>query len=85
VRFGRRLEAVRLEYLEDPEDRVAGLEQMATVRQRGDGPLCTNMCVIEFDRPHDRDDLARDRRHDQARRAGGRRRAQHEAEGEMLL
>jgi glucarate dehydratase len=46
LEFGRRLEAVGLEYLEDP---VAGLEGMATVRQRVNIPLCTNMCVIEFD------------------------------------
>ncbi|WP_028927819.1 mandelate racemase/muconate lactonizing enzyme family protein [Pseudonocardia acaciae] len=46
LEFGRRLEAVGLEYLEDP---VAGLEAMAAVRARVNIPLCTNMCVIEFD------------------------------------
>lgn len=46
LELGRRLEAVGLEYLEDP---VAGLEGMAAVRRRVDIPLCTNMCVTEFD------------------------------------
>jgi glucarate dehydratase len=46
LELGRRIEAVGLEYLEDP---VQGLEGMALVRQRVSVPLCTNMCVIEFD------------------------------------
>lgn len=46
LELGRRLEAVGLEYLEDP---VPGLEGMAAVRARLNIPLCTNMCVVEFD------------------------------------
>ena len=43
---GRELEAVRLEYLEDPCD---GLEGMARVRAEVATPLCTNMCVVRMD------------------------------------
>ncbi|MFD2079932.1 glucarate dehydratase [Actinopolymorpha cephalotaxi] len=40
---GRRLDALDLEYLEDP---CAGLEGMAQVRAQIATPLCTNMCVV---------------------------------------
>jgi glucarate dehydratase len=46
VRLAGRLEALDLEYLEDP---CWGLEAMAQVRARVRVPLCTNMCVVTFD------------------------------------
>lgn len=41
-----RLEAVGLEYLEDPSP---GIEGMVTVRGRTTLPLATNMCVVNFE------------------------------------
>ncbi len=46
VRAGRELDALGLEYLEDP---CAGLEAMARVRSEIATPLCTNMCVVALD------------------------------------
>jgi glucarate dehydratase len=46
IRAGRRLEALDLEYLEDP---CKGIEGMSRVRERVRIPLCTNMCVVEFE------------------------------------
>lgn len=43
---GRELEAVGLEYLEDP---CEGLEGMARVRAEVGIPLCTNMCVVRME------------------------------------
>lgn len=43
---GMRMEALDLEYLEDP---CAGLEGMARLRQQIRIPLCTNMCVVRLE------------------------------------
>lgn len=43
---GTRMEALDLEYLEDP---CSGLEGMARVREHIRIPLCTNMCVVRMD------------------------------------
>ncbi|HZE40157.1 MAG TPA: enolase C-terminal domain-like protein [Stackebrandtia sp.] len=42
----RRIEELRLEYLEDP---CGDLATMAQVRKRVRVPLCTNMCVVRFE------------------------------------
>ena len=46
VWVGRELEALGLEYLEDPCD---GLEGMARVKAEVRMPLCTNMCVVRME------------------------------------
>ena len=46
IRIGKRIEALDLEYYEDP---CWGNEGMARVRERIGIPLATNMCVIDLD------------------------------------
>ncbi|SDT34200.1 mandelate racemase/muconate lactonizing enzyme family protein [Microlunatus soli] len=46
IRAGLQLEDLDLEYLEDP---CRGIDGMAQVRSKIRIPLCTNMCVVEFD------------------------------------
>src|SRR5262249_22751562 len=46
IRVGRRLEASRLEWLEDP---CSGLHGMSRVRENVRLPLCTNMCVVRLE------------------------------------
>jgi glucarate dehydratase len=46
IRIGKRIEALDLEYYEDP---CWGNEGMARVRERVGIPLATNMCVIDLD------------------------------------
>jgi glucarate dehydratase len=46
IRAGRRLEAIGMEWLEDP---CPGLEGMAEVRRQVRMPLCTNMCVVRME------------------------------------
>lgn len=46
MRVGRQMEALPMEYLEDP---VVGMSAMAEVRDRVRLPLATNMCVTRFD------------------------------------
>ncbi|WP_037569974.1 mandelate racemase/muconate lactonizing enzyme family protein [Phaeacidiphilus oryzae] len=46
LELARRIEDLGLEYLEDP---VPGIAGMAAVRRDLRVPLCTNMCVTEFD------------------------------------
>ncbi|MBF9066972.1 mandelate racemase/muconate lactonizing enzyme family protein [Streptacidiphilus fuscans] len=46
LELARRIEEIGLEYLEDP---VPGLDGMTAVRRVLRVPLCTNMCVTEFD------------------------------------
>jgi glucarate dehydratase len=46
IRVGQALAEDRPEYLEDPTE---GMDGMAEVRQNGDVPLSTNMCVTRFD------------------------------------
>lgn len=46
VQVGARIEALRLQYLEDP---CWGLEGMSALRERVRVPFCTNMCVVRFE------------------------------------
>lgn len=46
VSAGAAIEALELEYLEDP---CEGIEGMAAVHERVRVPLCTNMCVVRFE------------------------------------
>lgn len=46
LQYATRIEALQLEYLEDP---CPDLATMAQVRARVRVPLCTNMCVVRFD------------------------------------
>ncbi|ADD42987.1 mandelate racemase/muconate lactonizing enzyme family protein [Stackebrandtia nassauensis] len=46
LQYARRIEELRLEYLEDP---CPDLATMAQVRERVRVPLCTNMCVVRFE------------------------------------
>ncbi len=46
INAAKALADCRLEYLEDPTWGIAGMSQ---VREKADVPLCTNMCVIDFD------------------------------------
>jgi glucarate dehydratase len=46
VRIGKKMEALDLEFYEDP---VWGIEGMRRVRQKVDLPLATNMCTLDLD------------------------------------